>query len=662
MDAVVSQTRRFARYEIIRKLGRSMTDVYLAFDPRTARRVILKLIEESRDDLTQVVIEAEKRGAQIQSELHRLDPRIIEIYECGNTQGHFFIAMEYFEGKNILEILQLERRLEARRAAKYAAEMCSQLERLHSFVSDVDGKKHAVVHGDIKPSNIQIGRNDELRLLDFGISKVITSTRNLTRHNLGSPTYCSPERLSKGIVDAQADLWAVGVSLYEMVAGAPPYQAQDTRKLENLIQSKRPPRSLPSTCPPVLAAIVWKALAAEIDRRYASAADFHKDLRAYLDGTQTVAFAEKRPSWDSNDTVQKFQPEIVAIDSPPTRRRSATDPQPTRLRAAFDKVTRRIERAGKKRDFDWFRFGSIVAGILAIFLLAYLVGRLRDEIWPARNPVDYAHASVAEINGDWTQYLKMKQRDAFLGGFSPARMRGQELKASFTASADEVIDGYHNSSDPSPESVDWAKAELCLRHAEEIDPDDRTIAGKLFLCEGYETLVQNPKLPNAARSEPIFRKAIAKIPKSPDPHLALARLYVYSYLNVGRALAELHSAERLGFRFGPREIEEQGDGYLFRAELELKQAEKSAAKQAGDEEKFIRLAHDDMDRARNLYEPISGFSNVSVSLNRLDRDADRADKLEPDSDPPDEIKKTGRGRGKPSSDAFSKLLSHFKWQ
>ncbi len=659
MDAVVSQTKRFARYEIIRKLGRSMTDVYLAFDPRTARRVILKLIEESRDDLTQVVIEAEKRGAQIQSELHRLDSRIIEIYECGNTQGHFFIAMEYFEGKNILEILQLERRLDARRAAKYAAEMCSQLERLHSFVSDVDGKKRAVVHGDIKPSNIQIGRNDELRLLDFGISKVITSTRNLTQHNLGSPTYCSPERLAKGIVDAQTDLWAVGVSLYEMVAGAPPYQAQDTRKLENLIQSKRPPRSLPSNCPPILAAIIWKALAGDIDRRYASAADFHRDLRAYLDGTPTVAFAEKRPSWDSNDTVQKFEPEIVTMGLPDAKAGA------TRLRAAIDKVTRRINRVNRAPGFDWLRLGAIIAGILAIFLLAYFIGRLRDEIWPARNPADYAHASVAEINNEWAQYLKMKQRDGFLGALSPARFRGRELKSNFVASADELIDGYHNSSDPSPESVDWAKAELCLRHAEEIDPDDRSIAGKLLLCQGYVVLVQNPKLPGAARSEPIFRKAIAKMPKSPDPHLALARLYVYSYSNVGRALAELHSAERLGFRFGPREIEEQGDGYLFRCEIELKQAEKAAAKQGSEEEKFVRLARDDMDRARNLYEPISGYSNVSVSLNRLDRDADRADRLEPDSDSDssDETAKTkARARGKTSSDAFSKLLSHFKWQ
>jgi len=92
---------------------------------------------------------------------------------------------------------------------RYAMEVCSQLGTLHAFQSDINGRKTAVVHGDIKPTNIQIGPGDKLRLLDFGIAKVITFTHNLTHHNLGSPTYCSPERISKAQVDPHADLWAL---------------------------------------------------------------------------------------------------------------------------------------------------------------------------------------------------------------------------------------------------------------------------------------------------------------------------------------------------------------------------------------------------------------------------------------------------------------------
>ena len=658
MDTAVSQTKRFARYEIIRKLGRSMTDVYLAFDPRIARRIILKLIEESRDDYTQLIIEAERRGAQIQSELHRLDPRILEIYESGVTQGHFFIAMEFFEGKNLLQILQLERRLAPQRAARYAAEICSQLERLHSFVSDVDGKKRAVVHGDIKPSNIQIGANDELRLLDFGIAKVITSTRNLTQHNLGSPTYCSPERLAKGHVDAQSDLWAVGVTLYEMVAGSPPYQAQDTRKLEQLIESKRPPRSLPSTCPPVLAQIISKALASDVDRRYATAADFEKDLRAFLSGRPTGASAIRQPSWwqsnaTLNATLHRLRSELMARPRPAKQ---------SGVRAAYDQVTRRVSRGPRgARNVDWFRFGSILFGIVTIFLMAYLAGRLRNHLWPSRTPIDYAHASAQEINNDWAEYEKLKQRDSFLGALSPARWRARDIKANLLGAADEVIDGYHNSSDPSPASVDWAKAQLCLRHAAELEPDDRVIAGKLALAEGYVNLIHYPKLPGAARSEASFRRASARLPKSPDPHLALARLYVYSYLNIGKALAEFQQAERLNFHFGPRELEEEGDGYLIRAEGELRQAIRASAQKSEDEkseeDKDLRLSRSDLDRARNLYEPISGFSNVSVSLNRLDQDEARANELSPPLEPPKIDPST-----KSSFDPLKKFLSHLKWE
>src|SRR5579875_143168 len=305
----------FGKYEITRKLSRSMTDVYLAHDSEANRPIVLKLIEQLPDEYTQTIIEAERRGAILQKQLHALDRRILEIYEFGEQNGCFFVAMEYFEGRTLAELLQAEGRIEPKRAARYAAEICSQLRTLHSFISDLDGRRTAVVHGDIKPSNVQIGANDELRLLDFGIAKVITSTHNLTHHNLGSPSYCSPERISKSQVDPHADLWAVGVSLYEMIAGLPPYQAQDTRRLENLILSKRPPRALPQDCPAPVRCIIAKALAGDMARRYASAEAFEGDLRAYLEARPTTAEAEGEPVWDGNATIEKQHP----IAAAPTR-------------------------------------------------------------------------------------------------------------------------------------------------------------------------------------------------------------------------------------------------------------------------------------------------------------------------------------------------------
>ena len=156
-----------------------------------------------------------------------------------------------------------------------------------------------MVHGDIKPSNIHLGPNDTVRLLDFGIARTLRAAGDATIHQFGSPSYCAPERLTRSAVDEQSDLWAVGATLYEMLAGVPPYRAQDTRRLENLIRSKRPPGALPARCPRGLSAIVVKALAPEPARRYRSAAELQADLQSFLEHKPTRAEREKRMSRDS---------------------------------------------------------------------------------------------------------------------------------------------------------------------------------------------------------------------------------------------------------------------------------------------------------------------------------------------------------------------------
>src|SRR5262249_14436820 len=108
-----------------------------------------------------------------------------------------------------------------------------------------------------------------------------------------------------------ADLWALGVSLYEMVGGSPPYHAQDTRKLENLIQSRRPPRALPAGCPDRLKVIIFKALAGDIERRYATAAAFENDLRAFVENRPTAAERENQQSWEANETIEKSAGEPI---------------------------------------------------------------------------------------------------------------------------------------------------------------------------------------------------------------------------------------------------------------------------------------------------------------------------------------------------------------
>jgi predicted Ser/Thr protein kinase len=607
----------FGRYRILRKLSRGMTDVYLAMDNNLGRRVVLKAIEQARDEFTQIAIEAERRGAAIQKQLHEKDARIPDVYEYGEENGCFFVVMEYFEGRTLANILQEERRLAPERAAYYAAEICSQLKTLHAFFPDVDGRKTAVVHGDIKPSNIQITVTGEPRLLDFGIAKVITCTHNLTHHNLGSPSYCSPERLSQAQVDAHADLWAVGVTLYEMIAGAPPYQAQTTRRLEHLIQSRRPPRALPDTCPRKLAAIINKALAPCLEQRYTSAEALEEDLRAFLEDRPVLAMQEEIGGWNANATIDRRGSVSTRIGRATKVRNAVESVRRWRWRIRTDQATVLI---------------ALLAGVLSGLVVFIPIGyyyRFSKMSDPLRVQKDYAHADAALLAPDWTLYQALKQSNEFIGHFfSPASGLDQPMRANLLAAADNILAGFRNSSDGRLSDFDWGRARLCLQYALSIDPDDTQAKGKLALCEGYQNLCVHPGLPQAEHSVQKFREAAAYMPHSPDPHLGLARAYIYAYHNVGQALAEFHLAEQLGFRLGPREAEEEADGYLFRAEWELSQARNLSPLAHERRLKWLAMARADLARARRLYEPIAGFSQVNASLIKVDEAASEQEDLE----------------------------------
>jgi hypothetical protein len=192
--------------------------------------------------------------------------------------------------------------------------------------------------------------------------------------------------------------------------------------------------------------------------------------------------------------------------------------------------------------------------------------------------------------------------------------------------ADDIIDRYRNNSDPAIENFDWQKAVVSLRHALEIDHSDHSAEGKLALAYGYVNLIransdqtgQRQTFVDAAQAK--FVETSTLIPRSPDPHLGLARIYVYYVKNVGKAIAELHEAQRLGFQPGPREAEQEADGYRFRANAELAEAQKYRVTSRSMEERYLRLAQRDFARARELYEPILGFSNVNVALHQVDDD------------------------------------------
>jgi hypothetical protein len=544
---------RIGRYEIIRRLGKSMTEVYLARDTVEERKVALKLIPNGDDRATRMTIEAERRGAAIQQELHHLDPRMVEIYEYGDADGYFFVAMQYVEGRTVADVLALERVIDPCRAAVIALEICEQLTKFHGWES-------GVVHGDIKPSNIHLGCSETVRLLDFGIAKTLRANCNATDHEFGSPSYCSPERLTRSEVNPQSDLWALGATLYEMLAGVPPYQAEDTRRLEGLIRSKRPPRALGPGCPPGLRAVVMKALAPDSRQRYRSALEFRADLQLFLERKPTRAESERRSKWNPAATLEAAREALLRV-----------------TRTARRKPARSLRVLG-------------AAGYFATGMLLWIGGSIGWQAWQAR-----ASAAVPPVA-------------------PPVKApMGEDLAQWYIRSADKILEQYRTSPHAWLYQFDWHKAEICLERAVQLGARDDSTTAKLALARGYATLerlsgVQYSERAAAAlrvKARDEFLLAAARTPAEAAPHLALARIYVYSLPDPERAMAEFAAAQEHGAVLGNREVEQQGDVYRIRAQREL----------ASD----WRKAKRDADMARRFYHRIPGFDEVDAHLRELER-------------------------------------------
>jgi tRNA A-37 threonylcarbamoyl transferase component Bud32 len=578
-----------------------MTDVYLAQDTRNnGRMTVLKIVEESNDPYTQQVLVAERRGAAIQKQLRDFDPRFVEIYEYGQMDGAFFVAMEYVEGRSVSDLLRESGCIEPQTAARIAMEICSQLEKLHSHQAEIDGRRRAIVHGDIKPSNVQIATNGQVRLLDFGIAKLISLTRNLTHHDLGSPNYCSPERLASAQVDQFADLWATGVTLYEMISGALPYQAESTRKLEAVIRSKRPPRELPADVPEPMAAIIRKSLAVDLKRRYQSASAFANDLECFLNNRQTVAAQEFKTS-QSNPTVESIKVTDHVI-------RALESPWQTLMKV-------RVPRPANTRTILWI---AAATGALLLVASGARGYRIRwVEAAPLRAHTSLEQLSTAQIEQDWNLYQKLRARDAFLGRLSPVQMASGKLETAYVADADRIIDSYRRSPDPSITDFDWPRAQTVLEHAQEIDPANTTVRGKLQLARGYVdlNLAMGPQMDlllhmqdRIIRSFQEFNVAAVLLPKAPDPHLGLARLYVYPFRDLDKAIGEWNMAEERHYNLTAREMEQEADGFLFRAQDEI------------TKKHDLKAGREDLKHAKQIYLTIQHYDDVPKRLHLVAMD------------------------------------------
>src|SRR3954451_20712501 len=284
--AMTTVFHRVGAYEILHQIGSGgMAAVFLASDTRTKRQVALKLVSIEDDNDGRQILEAERLGTKLQEAFCRVSRYVPTVFESGTQGKYFFIAMEYLDGQNLSDVISAGA-LSADRAAHVGIQLCEFLEAAIAFTVTLDGETRGpLLHGDLKPRNIRVLADDEIKVFDFGIAKALSLSRKVTRNDFGSTAYLSPERIeSGGDVDAQAEFWAVGVLLYEMVGGVQPFQAPDTRRLEQRIRARRPPVFFDGRCPVPLEAVIAKLLAGSVTDRYATSGEIRDDLQRFTSG------------------------------------------------------------------------------------------------------------------------------------------------------------------------------------------------------------------------------------------------------------------------------------------------------------------------------------------------------------------------------------------
>jgi len=640
---------RIGPYDIHQEIGRGgMAVVFLATDTTTEQRVALRTVPTyTAPD----VLAAEHRGAELQEQFCRVSGFVPQVYKYGTESDYFYVAMEYLDGENLSQAIRRGPVPETR-AVAVAVELCRFLEDARGFTWKVEGREvRHLLHGDLTPANVRLMSDGRIKVLDFGIAKALSMSRKVTRNDFGSLAYLSPERIeSGGEMDATDGFWALGVMLYEMVRGAQPFSAPDTRRLERLIVSRRAAPRLDGVCPIGLEAIVAKLLGPTPADRYPSAEAIRRDLERYQAGEETDAQKQGWPGRASDEPVTR------RLASPPeeevTRRTVPPPLPPEALAAAVTPPTapsggpKRVAPpvsplAGKpapravpppravapprvvsppSRFRRTLRWALIVLVAMAV-LNEVSVGR------EAREVADTVSARELETLGPaWARYQELRLNGL---GIATSRLR-RVLVQRTTTLTDRVMATYREGLKVVWEPQ-WREARDVLARATAANPDHDGLNAALRYTEGHLSRIAGDARKakgdmEAARREyadaiTAFREAAQLRPSWPDPFIGLSRTFIAGLGDVDRGADALAQARRLGYTPGERETAQLAAGYIERGDSLWQSAR--GLRGMPQERDYLARASEAYQQALDLYTGIAAFSGVPSSVRRTQAGLER---------------------------------------
>ena len=399
------------RYEILEVIGTGgMAVVYKARCHRLNRLVAIKIL---KDDFLEDEDFRSRFHTESQAVAMLSHPNIVSVYDVSTSVSleADYIVMELIEGISLKQYMEKKGFLNWKETLHFAIQIAKALQHAHS---------RGIVHRDIKPHNVMVLKNGSVKVTDFGIARMMSQGNTLTKEALGSVHYISPEQAKGGRVDDRSDIYSLGVVMYEMMSGRPPYDGESpvAVAIQHINGGAPLPSTLNSNIPGGLEQIIMKAMANELSKRYSSAAEMLRDMDEFRkDPTMLFDYNTPRvdlmPGLRKETQILELKKEKTEAERAAERRKkpeshSRTDVQ--RRKAEQEREARRRRReAEEERRSRIATIAIIVCSLVAVIAIVVFLVVLLGSGSPQKPEVTMVR--VPDLLGETYDQLKRKYPD-----------------------------------------------------------------------------------------------------------------------------------------------------------------------------------------------------------------------------------------------------------